>query len=30
MAQLGITSVDQLEPAHLMRISGLRAPGMPV
>jgi L-lactate dehydrogenase (cytochrome) len=30
MAQLGITSVAHLEPGHLMRIAGIRAPGMPV
>jgi L-lactate dehydrogenase (cytochrome) len=30
MAQLGITSVAQLEPGQLMRIAGVRAPGMPV
>jgi L-lactate dehydrogenase (cytochrome) len=30
MAQLGITSVTQLAPANLMRIGGVRAPGMPV
>jgi L-lactate dehydrogenase (cytochrome) len=30
MAQLGITSVTQLEPGQLMRIGGVRAPGMPV
>jgi L-lactate dehydrogenase (cytochrome) len=30
MAQLGITSVAQLEPGQLLRIGGVRAPGMPV
>ena len=30
MAQLGITSLSQLAPGMLMRISGVRAPGMPV
>jgi L-lactate dehydrogenase (cytochrome) len=30
MAQLGITSVAQLAPGQLLRIAGLRAPGMPV
>jgi L-lactate dehydrogenase (cytochrome) len=30
MAQLGITSVAQLGPRHLLRIAGVRAPGMPV
>jgi len=30
MAQLGITSVAQLDAAKLMRIAGIRAPGMPV
>ena len=30
MAQLGITSLAQLDPAKLMRISGARAPGMRV
>ena len=30
MAQLGITSLAQLTPGMLMRIAGVRAPGMPV
>ena len=30
MAQLGITSLTQLAPGMLMRIGGVRAPGMPV
>ena len=30
MAQLGITSLAQLAPGMLMRIGGIRAPGMPV
>ena len=30
MAQLGITSLAQLAPGMLMRIGGVRAPGMPV
>jgi L-lactate dehydrogenase (cytochrome) len=30
MAQLGATTVAQLEPGQLMRIAGVRAPGMPV
>ena len=30
MAQLGIKSVGELGPAKLMRIAGVRAPGMPV
>jgi len=30
MAQLGITSLAQLDPAKLLRIAGVRAPGMPV
>ena len=30
MAQLGINSVGELEPGKLMRIAGVRAPGMPV
>ena len=30
MAQLGITSLAQLAPGMLMRIAGVRAPGMPV
>jgi L-lactate dehydrogenase (cytochrome) len=30
MGQLGITRVSQAGPAHLLRISGVRAPGMPV
>jgi L-lactate dehydrogenase (cytochrome) len=30
MAQLGITSLAQLSPGMLMRIGGVRAPGMPV
>ncbi len=30
MAQLGITSLAQLDAAKLMRIAGVRAPGMPV
>ncbi len=30
MAQLGVATVAQLEPGQLMRIAGVRAPGMPV
>jgi L-lactate dehydrogenase (cytochrome) len=30
MAQLGITSTNQLTPGALMRIAGVRAPGMPI
>jgi L-lactate dehydrogenase (cytochrome) len=30
MAQLGITSLGELDAAKLMRIAGVRAPGMPV
>ncbi|MGZ5661907.1 MAG: alpha-hydroxy acid oxidase [Usitatibacter sp.] len=30
MAQLGVTSVSELGPRHLLRIAGVRAPGMPV
>ena len=30
MGQLGITRASQLGPQHLMRIAGIRAPGMPV
>src|SRR3981081_4506422 len=30
MAQLGITSLAQLGPSMLLRIAGVRAPGMPV
>jgi len=30
MGQLGITRVSQANPAHLLRISGVPAPGMPV
>jgi L-lactate dehydrogenase (cytochrome) len=30
MAQLGIRSLGEVGPATLMRIAGVRAPGMPV
>jgi L-lactate dehydrogenase (cytochrome) len=30
MGQLGITRASQLGPQHLLRIGGIRAPGMPV
>jgi L-lactate dehydrogenase (cytochrome) len=30
MGQFGITRVSQANPAHLLRISGVPAPGMPV